>query len=99
MLQIQEVEIDCSLKMSQEGSFSTDQPEIAKKMGVWGSVFSYVCACVGAGILNLPSSLQKCGWLGLLVMVIVAVFSDQTAKYIMACMFAKPGKVWKALQH
>lgn len=70
-----------------------DVGELRPKTGVVGSVFSYVCTCVGAGVISLPGALEQVGWLGLLVMAIIAIGCNHTAKYLIACMFAKPGKV------
>jgi amino acid permease len=61
------------------------------KTTVGAAVFSYLCTCVGAGVLSLPGALKYCGWTGLILMAFVAVLSNHTAKYLCACLFARPG--------
>lgn len=65
--------------------------QLVPKTGVSQAVFSYLCTCVGAGVLSLPGALQYSGWLGLVMMAFVAIACNHTAKYLCACMFARPG--------
>jgi len=53
-----------------------------------GTVFNFVCVCVGAGILGLPSALKTVGWFGLFLMFIVAFVSNSTAKLLIGCIHA-----------
>lgn len=68
------------------------------KNSVTSSCFSYVCTCVGTGVLSLPYALQKAGWIGLLVMALTAFGCNITSKYLCACMFAKPGTMLKTYE-
>ena len=63
-----------------EAGESDSKRQSHAQTGVAGSVFSLVCTCVGAGVLSLPGALQQCGWIGLLVMAIVAFACNITAK-------------------
>jgi vesicular inhibitory amino acid transporter len=53
-----------------------------------GTVFNFVCVCVGAGILGLPGALKTVGWFGLFLMALVAFVSNSTAKMLIACIHA-----------
>jgi amino acid permease len=68
------------------------------KNSITSSCFSYVCTCVGAGVLSLPYALQKVGWIGLLVMALTAIGCNITSKYLCACMFAVPGKILRTYE-
>ncbi len=68
------------------------------KTSVSGAVFSYICTCVGAGVLSLPRALQECGWIGLILMAFVAFLCNVTAKYLAQCMFARPGVMLKTYE-
>lgn len=59
-------------------------------LGIAGSVFSFVCACVGSGILILPYSLKTSGWIGVLLMTIIAIGSNSTAKLLIGCLQMYP---------
>jgi len=63
-----------------------------KKTTVAQAVFSYICTCVGAGVLSLPGALRYMGWTGLILMFISALACNHTAKYLIRCMFAIPGR-------
>ena len=56
------------------------------------TVVSFVCTTVGAGILSLPYALTYAGWSGILLIVIVAAGCNYTARLLVACMFAIPGR-------
>lgn len=53
-----------------------------------GTVFNFVCVCVGAGILGLPIALKLVGWFGIVLMFIVAFVSNSTAKFLIGCIHA-----------
>jgi amino acid permease len=59
---------------------------------------SYLCTCVGAGVLSLPGALQYSGWVGLILMALVAVLCNITAKYLSACQFARPGQMLRTYE-
>jgi proton-coupled amino acid transporter len=69
-----------------------DDTAIDARNGISFSVFSYICASVGAGVLSLPRALQYVGWTGLLLMAIVAIACNYTANLLVGCMFAVPGR-------
>ena len=76
----------------EDDEFDEDEHgQIVKKTSVAQAVFSYLCTCVGAGVLSLPGALQYSGWCGLILMAFVAIACNHTAKLLCACMFARPG--------
>jgi len=57
-----------------------------------GAVFNFVCTCVGAGIVSLPQALADGGWFALILIAMVAVFSNYTAKLLVECLHLVPGR-------
>ena len=68
------------------------------KTSLPSSIFAYLCTCVGAGILSYPSALQFCGWFGIFIIAFTSVAATITANYLIACMFAIPGKRLKTYE-
>eukprot|EP00808_Paulinella_micropora_P016212 g50957.t1 len=52
---------------------------------VWRALCSLVCACAGAGIISLPGALRGMGWLGLVVLLLVALMAIFSAKLLVQC--------------
>jgi len=65
---------------------------------VAGAVWSIVCTTVGAGIASLPFALGSAGWFGLIMIVIISIFSNSTSKLIAKCMHMVPGKRLKTYE-
>lgn len=68
------------------------------KTSLFSAIFAYICTNVGAGILSYPSALQFCGWFGLFIIGFTAIAATITANYLIACMFAIPGKRLKSYE-
>jgi len=46
---------------------------------VWHSAFNICCTVVGVGLLDLPYALAQSGWIGIALMVVMAMFATYTA--------------------
>jgi len=88
---------ECFDESLEEGATGV-APSKHAKTSVGSAVFSYLCTCVGAGVLSLPGALQYCGWSGLILMAIVALMCNETAKMLCACMFSRPGVMLRSYE-
>lgn len=52
-----------------------------------GGVYAVTTAVVGPGMLAMPAAVEQCGWMGIALLVLIAVVSNMTAKTLVKTMY------------
>ncbi|KAJ1918585.1 hypothetical protein H4219_002522 [Mycoemilia scoparia] len=78
---------------SQPLSTTQTAPHPSKRTGTWmGASLNIICVSVGTGVLNLPSVINRSGWSGLGIMVLMAIIGVYVGNIFVQTMYIKPGK-------
>ena len=51
-------------------------------------MFALLCTCVGTGILQLPLTLKQGGWTCVLMIILVAVLTNTTGRWLIKCLYS-----------
>ncbi|KAJ9089925.1 hypothetical protein DSO57_1008024 [Entomophthora muscae] len=60
--------------------------------GVWATYFSVVCVTAGIGILTLPASLMKGGWVSVIFLIVAGFMAIFSSLLLIECKYAKSGE-------
>ncbi|KAI8323286.1 hypothetical protein GQ54DRAFT_115064 [Martensiomyces pterosporus] len=64
-----------------------------KRTGSWvGAVFNIMCISIGTGTMNLPSVVKRCGWFGIILMIVMAVIGWYVGVLFKRTMYARPNR-------
>jgi amino acid permease len=55
------------------------------------ALFSILCTCIGTGILQLPLTLKQGGWTCLLLILLVAILTNTTGRWLIKCLYSPRG--------
>ena len=61
--------------------------------GFWAAWFTILCCMAGTGILQLPLTIKQGGWCFLILICLVSLMTNYTAKALIACLHASPNGV------
>ena len=53
----------------------------------WSTWLALLCTMVGTGILQLPLTLKQGGWAAVALIIIVAVFTNATGRWLIRCLY------------
>lgn len=81
-------------KMGDQKEFvGSVQSENASGNGLWATYFNVVCVTAGIGILTLPASLMKGGWVSVIFLIAAGFMAIFSSLLLIECKYARQGEV------